>query len=189
VRTTVKGRNIDVPERVRLYAEKRFGRLDRVLDDRTDAVIELSVEHRRSADDSHIVEATVVIDGQVLRGHAAAANHEAGIDRVVDRIERRAVDFRSKPRERARRDGEVRGPVTPRPADDPRAPRVVKVKRFALEPIFAEDAIARMEELGHAFYVFVNAETERIAIVYRRSDGDYGVIEPMLGGGYSAARR
>ena len=52
-----------------------------------------------------------------------------------------------------------------------------------------EDAIARMEELGHTFYVFVDAETERIPIVYRRSDGDYGVIEPMVGGGYSAARR
>jgi len=61
----------------------------------------------------------------------------------------------------------------------------VKVKRFDIEPMFEEDAVARMEELGHAFFVFVNAENERIAILYRRQAGDYGLIEPMLGGDYT----
>jgi putative sigma-54 modulation protein len=191
VRTTVKGRNIEVSDRVRRYAEKRFARLERVLDDRADAVVELSVEHHHSGDDAHIVEATLLIDGQVIRGHAAAATHQAGIDTVVDRIERRAVDFRTKPRGKARRDAEAAsaepGPVAE--SDDEPEPRIVKVKRFDLEPVFAEDAIARMEELGHAFYVFVDAETERIAIVYRRADGDYGVIEPVVGGGYTPDRR
>jgi putative sigma-54 modulation protein len=191
VRTTVKGKNIDVSDRIRRYAEKRFGRLDRVLDDRTDAVVELSVEPHHSPDDSHIVEATLNIDGQLLRGHAAAPTHQAGIDTVVDRMERRAVDFRSKPRGRARRDAEAASArIEPAPESDGTPERrVVKVKRFDLEPVFAEDAIARMEELGHAFYVFVDAETERIAIVYRRADGDYGVIEPAVGGGYTADRR
>jgi putative sigma-54 modulation protein len=191
VRTTVKGRNIEVSDRVRRYAEKRFARLERVLDDRADAVVELSVEHHHSGDDAHIVEATLLIDGQVIRGHAAAATHQAGIDTVVDRIERRAVDFRTKPRGKARRDAEAAsaepGPVAE--SDDEPEPRIVKVKRFDLEPVFAEDAIARMEELGHAFYVFVDAETEGIAIVYRRADGDYGVIEPVVGGGYTPDRR
>ncbi|MFL5679713.1 MAG: ribosome hibernation-promoting factor, HPF/YfiA family [Chloroflexota bacterium] len=191
MRTTVKGKNIAVSDRVRQYAEKRFARLDRVLDDRADAVVELSVEHHHSGEDSHIVEATLVIDGQVLRGHAAGVTHQAGIDTVVDRIERRAVDFRSKPRGKARRDAEAAShEVEAAPeADDEPERRIVKVKRFDLEPVFAEDAIARMEELGHAFYVFVDAETERIAIVYRRGDGDYGVIEPVVGGGYTPDRR
>jgi len=69
-------------------------------------------------------------------------------------------------------------------ADDARG-RVVKVKRFGIEPMFEEDAVARMEELGHEFFVFVNAENERVAILYRRRDGDYGLIEPALGGGYT----
>jgi len=61
----------------------------------------------------------------------------------------------------------------------------VKVKRFDIEPMFEEDAVARMEELGHSFFVFVNAENERIAILYRRQAGDFGLIEPMLGGDYT----
>ena len=63
--------------------------------------------------------------------------------------------------------------------------QVVKIKRFAIEPMFEEDAIARMEELGHAFFIFVNAENERVAVLYRRRDGRYGLIEPTVGGGYS----
>ena len=81
-------------------------------------------------------------------------------------------------------DGEIAGALAPRDADAPRA-QVVKVKRFHIEPMFEEDAVERMEELGHAFFVFVNAEDERVAILYRRRDGDYGLIEPMLGGGYT----
>jgi putative sigma-54 modulation protein len=68
---------------------------------------------------------------------------------------------------------------------DERRGQIVKVKRFNIEPMFEEDAVARMEELGHAFFVFVNAENERVAILYRRSEGGYGLIEPVLGGGYT----
>ena len=70
-------------------------------------------------------------------------------------------------------------------ADPDRERRIVKTKRFAIEPMFEEDAVAAMEELGHQFYVFVNAETERVAILYRRNDGDLGVIEPIVGGEYT----
>ena len=59
------------------------------------------------------------------------------------------------------------------------------MKRFAIEPMFEEDAVARMEELGHAFFVFVNAENERVSILYRRREGDYGLIEPVVAGGYT----
>ncbi len=190
MRTIVKGKNIDISDRIRRYAEKRFARIDRLLDDRSDAVVELSVERRRSDEDSHIVEVTLVIDGQTLRGHASAVSHEAGIDTVVDKIERRAVDFKAKPRVRARPAEEkaiLRGIAdgTTEPARDR---RIVKVKRFAIEPMFEEDALARMDELGHAFFVFVNAETERVGVLYRRADGDYGLIEPMLAGEYTPGK-
>ncbi|HVL52908.1 MAG TPA: ribosome-associated translation inhibitor RaiA, partial [Vitreimonas sp.] len=94
MRTIVKGKNIDVPDRVRRYAEKRLHRLERLLDDRSDAVVEISTEHHRSADDSHIVEVTLDMDGRRLRGRAAAVTHEAGIDTVVDKIERQTVDHK-----------------------------------------------------------------------------------------------
>ena len=190
MRTIVKGKNYEVPERIRAYAERKLGRLDRLLDDRSGATVELSVEQHRSVQDSHIVDVTLVIDGQTLRSSSAASTHQAGIDAVLDKIERRAVDHRET--SRVRKSSEtVRGAggvdeaeVGPPEGDEGRG-QIVKVKRFHIEPMFEEDAVARMEELGHSFFVFVNAESERVAILYRRSDGDFGLIEPMVGGAYT----
>ena len=84
MRTTVKGKNLDVHESDRSYAQRKLARLERLLDDRSDALVELSLEQHRSTEDSHIVDVTLVIDGQTLRGRAAAATHRAGIDEVVD---------------------------------------------------------------------------------------------------------
>jgi putative sigma-54 modulation protein len=190
MRTIVKGKNYEVPERVREYAERKLGRLERLLDDRTDATVELSVEQHRSTQDSHLVDVTLIIDGQALRSSAAAPTHQAGIDDVLDKIERRAVNHRETSRvrkspETVRGGGRGTGAgARTGDADDLRG-RIVKVKRFSIEPMFEEDAVTRMEELGHSFFVFVNAENERIAILYRRSEGDYGLIEPVLGGGYT----
>ena len=189
MRTIVKGKNYEVPEHVREYAQRKLRRLERLLDDQTDATVELSVEQHRSVQDSHIVDVTLVINGQTLRSSSAASTHHAGIDDVIDKIERRAVSHRET--SRVRKSSEtVRGAgaeVAPAgPADrDEAGTRVVKVKRFAIEPMFEEDAVARMEELGHAFFVFVNAENERVSILYRRREGDYGLIEPVVGGGYT----
>ena len=185
MRTIVKGKNYEVPEQVRDYASRKVGRLERLLDDRSDATIELSVEQHRSLQDSHIVDVTLVIDGQTLRSSSAGPTHQAGIDAVLDKIERRAVDFREM--SRVRKSSEtVRGAgAEPPPTVEDRRAQIVKVKRFNIEPMFEEDAVARMEELGHEFFVFVNAEDEKVAILYRRRDGDYGLIEPMVGGGYT----
>jgi putative sigma-54 modulation protein len=189
MRTIVKGRNIEVPERVRLYAERKLDRIERLLDDRAQALLELSIEHHRSGDDdSHIAEITLLIDGRTVRGHASGRTHQAAIDVLTDRVERRTVDHKEKPRDRLRASeaDEARDRARPGTADAGRQPRIVKTKRFAIEPMFEEDAVAAMEELGHDFFLFVNAEHERVALLYRRVDGDYGLIEPIVGGGYSS---
>jgi putative sigma-54 modulation protein len=194
LRTIVKGKNYEVPEPVREYAQRKLRRLERLLDDEADATVELSVEQHRSVQDSHIVDITLVIHGQSVRGSAAASTHQAGIDAVIDKVERRAVTFRETSRVR-KSSQTVRGAgggaesedgasETTSGADDG-ARRIVKVKRFAIEPMFEEDAVAQMEELGHSFFVFVNAENERVSILYRRREGDYGLIEPVVGGGYT----
>ena len=190
MRTIVKGKNIDVPDNVRAYAERKVSRLDRILDDRSDALVELSIEQHRSQADSHIVEVTLVIDGKPLRTHAAAPTHRAGIDEVVDKLERRAVDHREKPRIRARpvEEKEILRTIADGTSETAREQRVVKTKRFAIEPMFEEDAVARMEELGHQFFVFVDAETESVQVLYRRRDGDLGLIEPIVGGDYTTGR-
>jgi putative sigma-54 modulation protein len=190
VRTIVKGKNIDVPESDRAYTERKMARLERILDDRSDALVELSVEQHRSQADSHIVEVTLVIDGRTLRSHAAAPSHRAGVDEVVDKLERRAVDHREKPRVRARpvQEKAILRKIADGTAEPARERRIVKTKRFAIEPMFEEDAVARMEELGHRFFVYVDAESERVHILYRRDDGDLGLIEPIVGGEYTKGR-
>jgi putative sigma-54 modulation protein len=191
VRTIVRGKNYDVPDYVRTYAEKKMARLERFLDDRTDAIVELSTEKHRSTQDSRIVEVTLVVNGETLRSTAAGPTHEAGIDEVVDKIERRAVDHREKPRagrERPQEEKDLLRRIADGTAAGERDKRIVKTKRFAIEPMFEEDAIERMEELGHDFFVFVNGETERIAVLYRRDDGDYGLIEPVVGGVYTTEK-
>jgi len=197
VRTIVKGKNIDVPESVRQYAERKMRRLERFLDDRTDAVVELSSEQHRTADDSQIAEITLIVDGQTLRSHAAGPTHQASLDAVIDRIERQAVDAREKPRGKVRvEEARARRIAETEPANDaiatetaPEARKgIVKTKRFAIEPMFEEDALERMEELGHHFFIFVNAESEKVCILYKRGAGDYGLIEPMIGGAYTPGR-
>jgi putative sigma-54 modulation protein len=207
VRTIVKGKNIDVPDSVRQYAERKMRRLERFLDDRSEAVVELSTEQHRSGADSQIVEVTLVVDGQPLRSHAAGPTHQACLDIVIDRIERQAVDFREKPKGKARPDagkgkrivddGEptlygkaaaAAAAAAESPEDQARRSRIVQTKRFAIEPMFEEDAVARMEELGHVFFIFVNAETERLCVLYKRNGGDYGLIEPVIAGQYTPGR-
>jgi putative sigma-54 modulation protein len=188
MRTIVTGRNLDIPDDDRDYVVRKMGRLERLLDDRTDASVELSRAAHRAQDETAIVEVTLLVDGRPVRAVARAATHRAATDQVVDRLGRQVVELkerRSRPAER-RSAAEV-GPVSTAPgsADRPE-PRIVKVKRFAIEPMFEEDAVARMEELGHDFFVFVNAESERTAVLYRRRDGDYGLIEPTVGGRYSS---
>ena len=190
MRTIVKGKNVEVPDRVREYTERKLHRLERLLDDRSDATVEFSNEHHRSASDAHIAEVTLVIDGQTLRSHAVGISYQAALDSVVDKVERQAVDHKSKPRVHARpkQEKDLLRKLADGTAEPGRDRRIVKTKRFAIEPMVEEDAMAAMEELGHHFFVFVDAETERIAILYDRDDGDYGLIEPVVGGEYTKGR-
>ena len=187
MRTIVRGKNLEVPERVRQNAERKFARLERLLDDRTDAIVELSNEAHRSATDAHIVDVQLVIDGKTLRSTASGSSFQAALDVVVDKVERQAIDFKEKPRVRARpvEEKTILRKLADGTSESGHERKIVKTKRFAIEPMFEEDAVAAMEDLGHDFYVFVNAENERVAVLYRRKDGDFGLIEPMVGGDYS----
>jgi putative sigma-54 modulation protein len=191
VRTTIRGRGLTVSEKDGAYIERKLRRLERMLDERSEAEVELRLEGNHKVADSHIVDVALLIDGQTLRGNAAASTFQEATDLVIDRLERRTVEHRQRPRDRRRAELVRYTEATSReaPADVPASAEdespVVKVKRFAIEPMFEEDALSRMEELGHAFFIFVNAESERIAVLYRRRDGRYGLIEPVIGGGYS----
>jgi putative sigma-54 modulation protein len=195
MRTTIRGKNVTVVDADREYVERKLRRLERILDDRSDATVEFREEHRRNADEGHIVEVSLVIDGALVRGVGTGPTYRAAVDAVVDRLERRTVEHKQRPRDRARStdgsistDGSWDGGERIEASDEAGSGRVVKIKRFAIEPMFEEDAMSRMEELGHAFFIFVNAENERLGVLYRRRDGRFGLIEPVIGGEYTTGR-
>ena len=186
--TTIRGKNLTVSEKDRAYIERKMQRLERMLDDRSEADVELRLEGNRKVDDSHVVDVTLSINGRSLRGTAAASTFMVAADDVIDKLERRTVESKQRPRDRRRAEQaryDERELIQPTVDDDTPASdddsRIVKIKRWAIEPMFEEDAIARMEELGHQFFIFVNAETEQVAVLYRRKDGRYGLIEPEVG--------
>ncbi|MDQ2674675.1 MAG: HPF/RaiA family ribosome-associated protein, partial [Chloroflexota bacterium] len=121
----------------------------------------------------------------------SGATSIAALDVVLDKLERQLVRTKEKPGSVRKRHAdevesvlhrEALGTIDPEsntPAADT-GPSVVKIKRFDMLPMFEEDAIAQMEELGHAFFVYLDAETEQVAVLYRRRDGSYGVIQPVL---------
>ena len=194
MRTTIRGKNLTVSDKDRAYLERKMQRLERMLDDRSEAEVELRLEGNRKVNDSHIVDVAVNTAGRHLRGVSAAASFRVAADEVIDKIERRVVEARQRPRDR-RRAEQARYAEQGLPLEPPAGPeeeagtsddesRIVKIKRFAIEPMFEEDAIARMEELGHTFFIFVNAESEQVAVLYERKDGRYGLIEPEVRGGY-----
>jgi putative sigma-54 modulation protein len=195
VRTTIRGRNLTVTEKDSAYIERKLQRLERMLDERSEADVELRLEGNPKVVDSHVVEVAVLIDGRTVRGNAAASTFRAAADLVIDKLERRTADHKQRPRDRRRAEmvrfdgtgGAVdgAGPAGATAEPEGEGPAVVKVKRFAIEPMFEEDAISRMEELGHTFFIFVDAESERTCVLYRRRDGRYGLIEPVIGGTYS----
>ncbi len=190
MRTTVKARNFELTDRLRGQIERKLHRLERVSHPDADATVELMVNASRASETSHVAEVSLVSNGTVLRSAAAGPSLIAAVDILLDRLERQAVRARQRPRSVRDRQEEVQHtratsdlPVGGTFLDEevPRGPSVMKIKRFDMTPMFEEDAIVRMEELGHAFFVFLNAETERIGVVYRRGDGSYGLIDPVVG--------
>ena len=184
MKTLVKGRNVAVSDDLRAYIERKLRRLDRLAHRGAEAGVELIAQASHSTDQANVVEVTLRLNGDILRSSSRAATPEAALDMVLDKLERQMVRHNERPRTRDHGDGAVAiagasaGPIE-RGADDA-SPTVVKVKRFDMEPLFEEDALARMDELGHEFFVFLNAESDRICVLYRRRDGRYGLIEPVV---------
>jgi putative sigma-54 modulation protein len=180
MRLQVKGKNVEVSEAIRTYAEEKLGRLERQLADPTRVELELAVERNPSIADNHVAEATIWTKGPVLRAKEASADMRASIDLLVDKLERQVSRYREKRRGHRRDNG-------PAPAeqqssyvatDEEGGPVIVKTKQFALNPMTAEEAVLQLELVGHDFFVFRNSESGEINVVYRRRDGGYGLIEP-----------
>ena len=196
MKTNLTARNLELTDRLRNEIERKLRRLDRMLHPDAEASVELIAKASHSAESAHVAEVTLVSNGHVLRSTSAGATPIAAFDVVLDKLERQVVRSKERPRSvRERHNDEVEsvlhrealGTIDPEGsgAGADGRPSVVKIKRFDMQPLFEEDAITQMEELGHAFFVFLNAESEQVAVLYRRRDGSYGLIEPVLGNGRS----
>jgi putative sigma-54 modulation protein len=193
MKTTVKARNVELSGRLRSQIERKLRRLDRIAHDDAEASLELTANASRATDTANRAEVTLLSPGSVLRSASSGPTIIAAVDRLLDKLERQLIRARERPRAIRGRHADAAQAVldeagsqpTPhekaRPAVTPASqPSVVKVKRFDMVPMFEEDAIARMEELGHAFFIFVNAEGGGVCVVYRRGGGGYGMIEPII---------
>ncbi len=191
MKTSVKARNLELSDGLRATIERKMRRLDRISHPDAEATVELITNASHAADSRNRAEVTLVSGSDVVRSVSAGATPVAAIDLAIDKLERQAVRAKTRPRsvrERAADEAnevlarEAEGTLEPAPTRRPRpSMRVSRVKRFDMIPMFVEDAITRMGELGHAFFIFLNAENEQLCLVYRRSNGTYGLIEPVVG--------
>jgi putative sigma-54 modulation protein len=176
MRLQVKGKNVEVSESIRSYAERKLGKLEKKLAAQTQVELELAVERNASIAANHVAEATIWTKGPTLRAREASSDMKASIDQLVEKLERQVIRYRDKRRRRAARD-DGGPPMEPTSAPDEPGQKIVKVKQFAVKPMTPEEAILQLELIGHDFFVFQNADTGEVNVIYRRRDGNFGHIE------------
>lgn len=170
-------RNLKDMETIESYVNKKIGKLSRYLPSINGGKVEIREEKTRSPQQRFTVQVTLNSKGTLLRGEERGDSVYAAVDAVYEVMSRQIERFKGK-RYRKGRGAPLR-PVLVEEAED--APRVVRVKRFWAKTMTVADAAEQMELLGHDFFLFVNDENKALSVLYRRDDGDYGLIEPELG--------
>ncbi|TCJ19439.1 ribosome-associated translation inhibitor RaiA [Rubrobacter taiwanensis] len=181
---SVQGRNISVTEALERYAREKVERVTKFFDDEKSharAEVELIHERNPSIADNQVAETTLFINSAVLKAREASGDMYASIDRMVDKLERQVRRYRG--RQIDRWQGRLKNSA-PGPQDsvsvleDEIESKIVRTKQFQMKPMLPDEAALQMELLDHSFFVFTNADTGDINVVYRRRDGNYGLIEP-----------
>jgi len=177
----VRGENIEVTNALREYAEKKVGRIEKYFDTPPTSDVHVTL---KVVKDVHVVEVTVPLRGVVLRGEESNEDMYAAIDLVVEKLERQIRKHKTKINRKFRQEGSLRTLFKEEAgnnnlcSEEEDELKIVKTKRFNIKPMDIEEAILQMDMLGHSFFVFSNAETEEMNVVYKRKDGRYGLIEP-----------
>lgn len=192
---TVQGRNIDVSEQLRATVEEKVGRLGRLLQGMDHAEVHFFEERNPRISEKEVCEVVLAGHGHHVRAKAAAADPFTAVDQAVTKLEHQLAKLKGKllSRSHPRKHGSVNSVKADEDdtadtqdrgderadEDNPDAwqPTIVKTKTFAIKPMTPEEAALQMDLLGHDFYFFTNADTDRAAVVYRRNDGDVGLID------------
>jgi len=168
----ISGKNMDISPQVRDYVQRKMGKLNRRLPNVIRGEVEISKKMTKSPLDRYIVQVTLNHSGTFLRGEEKAADIYAAIDMVIDVMNRRIERYKGKLYQKGRKAIPTLEPE--------QLTELARVKRFIVKPMSIDGAIAQMELLGHDFFIFINVATERFSLLYRRHDGDYGLIEPEI---------
>ncbi|NLB17464.1 MAG: ribosome-associated translation inhibitor RaiA [Syntrophomonadaceae bacterium] len=175
MRFDIRGKNIEVTDALKEYVEKRLSKLERFIEDIKVAQVTLSVEG-----ESHKVEVTIPLNGVILRGEEATGDMYSSIDLVVEKLEKQIDKHKTKLYRRYRGINFKKSLVPELEAAETKVEqfKILRTKRFALKPMDVEEAVMQMNLLGHSFFMFFNSATDEVNVVYRRNDGNFGLIEP-----------
>lgn len=174
MKITVTGKNIEITDALKDTVNRKISKLEKYFNPDVEAQATLSVQKSR-----HIIEVTIPFDGVILRGEESTDDMYASIDKVLDKLEKQILKHKTRLGRRLRVNSLKTLDVKPGDMDEEEYnPMVVKTKKFAIKPMPVEEAILQMDLLGHSFFVFLNADTEEVNVLYKRKDGKYGLIEP-----------
>lgn len=173
----IHGRNFEISPRLQEYVEAKASRLDRYLGTINEVRVDLAVENTRSAQDSQVAQFTVRSKKTILRAEERSDDMFASIDAVLDKLHRQIERYKGK-RQQRKRGSEIELDLMPEEMEGEPGREIVRVKRFEVLPMSADEAIEQMELLGHDFFIFYNAEDAALNLIYRRKDGNYGLLQP-----------
>ena len=174
----ITSRNTQLAPEARHYIERKLGRLNRHLPNITESKVEIAEEKTKSRQQRFVVQMTIDSKGTLLRAEHRAEDLFQAVDKTVATMQRQIEHYKGKHYDKGRRDSLAKGGLS---AEAPESqPGLTKHKRFIIKPMPPDEAIDQMELLGHDFFLFFNIDSDGINLVYRRRDGNYGLIEPEL---------
>ena len=172
---TIHGKNIEVSDSLHSAVIEKLGKLERYFTPETEVIVTLSVEKERQK-----IEVTIPVKGNIIRSEQVSNDMYVSIDLVEEVIERQLRKYKEKIIERHQSGNNFRREFIEKEAEPAEEVKIIRTKRFDMKPMYPEDACVQMELLGHAFFVFINAETDQVNVVYKRKGNTYGLIEPEI---------
>lgn len=173
MRYTITGRNVNVTPGIRKAVEEKIGKLDRYFNPDTEVIVTLSVQKDRQK-----IEVTIPVKGNLIRAEESSSDMYVSIDLVEEVIERQLKKYKNKIIDKKQSAQAFSDFFINEETEDEEEIQIVKTKRFGIKPMDPEEACVQMELLNRNFYVFLNAETEEVNVVYKRKGHSYGLIEP-----------
>ena len=171
---TISGKNLEITDNLRFAVYDKLGKLERYFTPETEAIVTLSVEKGRQK-----IEVTIPMKGNLIRSEQVSNDMYISIDLVEEVIERQIRKYKEKIISR-HQEGGFKKEFIEKETEPMDEVQILRTKHYDLKPLYPEDACVQMELLGHSFFVFCNAETEQINVVYKRKGGTYGLIEPEI---------